>query len=145
MRPTRPTRAETRLSWRRAAAAYKIKKIKKNCNYKQFCRSYLHREEAAVCQSSLSYSKVTVSGQTVKRRRDSPLASEQMSESDWTAAPTLNRGSVTILANRRRRNLNEYLLWPMGADHAFAWYTPKEGWCAEGKYVCMKKNHTKDG
>lgn len=44
------------------------------------------------------------SGQTPKRRRGSPLGSEQMSEYDWFSALTLNRGSVTVSANQRAGN-----------------------------------------
>lgn len=45
--------------------------------------------------------EVTVDKTPRRRRRGSPLGSEQMSESDWLAAASVSGASVTALANQR--------------------------------------------
>lgn len=106
MRPTRPTGAGARLSWRRAASwlqndCFFLNKSQLwwliiQCNLS----SVRGGRGSAVC-SPVQWG---YSGQTPKRRRGSPLGSEQMSESDWFSALTLNRGSVTVSANQRAGN-----------------------------------------
>lgn len=82
---------------------------------------------------------VTLQWEPPRRCRFSPLASEQMSESDWTTVANLNKEARPLKANQRTENPDEYFLQPMGADHAFAWYTPKGRMMRRGWITCKGK------